>query len=207
MTDFWLVRHGSIDTLDVRIAGWTPAIQLNPLGLREVAALSERLANCGAQHIYASPLDRTRATAQLLAETLACPISVCEELGELQFGDWTGKCFDELADDAHWQRFNRFRSGTRIPNGETMLEVQARAVSALLRLRADHPDGRVVLVTHGDVIKAVVAYVLGMPLDFYDRLEIAPASITQIVLHEHTVRLLRLNDSAHVCPPPSAAGG
>jgi broad specificity phosphatase PhoE len=198
MTDFWLIRHGSIDTLDVRIAGWTPDIQLNQVGQREVAALAERLADCGARHIYASPLDRTRATARTIERALECEHVVCEELGELQFGDWTGKSFEELAGNTEWDRFNRFRSGTRIPSGEMMLEVQARAVSTLLRLRAEHPDERVLLVTHGDVIKAIVAYVLGMPLDFYDRLDIAPASITQLELHPHTVRLLRLNDQAHL---------
>ena len=198
MTDFWLIRHGSTDTLNHGIAGWQPGVHLNPIGQQEVRALALRTADCGATSIYCSPLERTKTTAQLVAAKLGCPVIEDRELGELDFGDWTGLGFGDLHGDPLWQRWNTFRSGTRIPRGELMVEVQVRAVQVLLRLRDDRPNQRVLIVSHGDVIKALVTYFLGMPLDFYPRLEVAPASITQLeVGHEHA-RLIRLNDCAHL---------
>jgi broad specificity phosphatase PhoE len=198
MTDFWLVRHGSTDTLDVGIAGCQPGVMLNALGQREVAALAARLAESGVRLVYTSPLERARLTAGAIAARLGCEVRPQDDLIELQFGDWTGLSFEALARDPDWHLFNSFRSGTRIPNGETMLEVQARAMAALLQLRRTHPDERLIVVTHGDVIKAIVCHVLGMPLDFHDRLDIAPASLTRLSLHPHGVRLSRLNDVGHL---------
>jgi probable phosphomutase (TIGR03848 family) len=198
MTRFCLVRHGSTDTLDREIAGRKPGVPLNARGRAEVEALASRLANEPFAAVYASPLERTRTTAETIAQRRGSEVALRDALLELQFGEWTGTSFTELQRDPRWQRFNLFRSGTRIPDGETMLEAQARSVAVLLELRARHPGERVLIVTHGDVIRALVAYVLGMPLDFYNRLEIAPASICEIELDELGTRVCRLNDVAHV---------
>jgi broad specificity phosphatase PhoE len=193
MTRFILVRHGSTDTLDVGIAGWQPGVTLNERGRREVKALAGRIAG-PFDALFSSPLERTQETASVLAERLELLVQPHLALAELRFGDWTGRSFSELHGDPQWARFNSFRSGTRIPDGETMLEVQTRAVHALLALRQSHPGKRLLLVTHGDVIKALVAYVLGMSLDLLFRFDVAPASQTEIELDEDHMRLLRLND-------------
>jgi probable phosphomutase (TIGR03848 family) len=198
MSEFWLVRHGSTDTLDREIAGRRPGVALNARGRAEVSALALRLAHEDFAAVYASPLERTRETANAIVEKQHREVVACDALNELQFGAWTGLAFDELERDPRWQCFNVFRSGTRIPDGETMLETQARAVAVLLELRSRHPDERVLLVTHGDVIRAVIAHVLGMPLDFYARLEVAPASISVIALDDRTTRVCRMNDVAHL---------
>lgn len=191
MTTFLLIRHGSTDMLDVGISGWKPEIALNARGRTEVAKLAAKLARRHVDALYASPLERTRRTAAALAEVWGVPPVVCEALGELRFGAWTGKSFDALAEDQQWKRFNHFRCGTRIPEGELMLETQARSVSALLGLRDRHEGQTVALVSHGDVIKAVLGYFLGMPLDLHIRLEIAPASVSELELsHDHAKVLL-----------------
>jgi broad specificity phosphatase PhoE len=205
MTDFWLIRHGSTDTLDHSIAGRTPGVMLNAAGEAEVAALTRRIQGIDVQRIYTSPLERTLATARPLASTLGCELTQLDALAELHFGEWTGKMFTDLHHDSQWRHFNLFRSGTQIPGGESMLGVQARAVEALLSLRELHPNARVLVVSHGDVIKAVVMHFLGIALDFCGRLDIAPASITQLELHEHTARVPRLNDTAHLEQAPSRA--
>jgi probable phosphoglycerate mutase len=201
MTDLWLIRHGSTDTLDERIAGWSPGVHLSERGQRELSALCQRVAGCGATQVYTSPLERTCETALALASALQCPLHQHDALGELQFGSWTDQRFSELDRDPHWQRFNRFRSGTRLPSGDSFLSVQARAVSFLLELSARYPDERILIVSHGDVIKSVVMHFLGVPIDFCHRLTIAPTSISQIELHADYVCVPRLNDTSHCVRP------
>jgi probable phosphoglycerate mutase len=121
-----------------------------------------------------------------------------DELAELEFGEWTGAEFAALNDDPRWERFNRFRSGTQIPAGESMLDVTARVVGALLELRDRHTDQTVVVVSHGDVIKAAVMHFLGIPIDFCHRLVLAPASITRLELDAHGARLVSWNDTVHL---------
>jgi probable phosphoglycerate mutase len=193
MTRFLLVRHGSTDTLDVGLAGWQEGIALNDRGRREVRALAEWIEG-PVDAAFSSPLQRTRETAAVLAGRLGLAVQAHLAFAELRFGTWTGQSFTELGTDPRWQRFNSFRSGTRIPGGETILEVQSRAIHGLFELRESHPGQRVLIVTHGDVIKVVVAYVLGMSLDHLLRLDIAPASRTEIELDDEQVRLLTLND-------------
>jgi len=201
MTDFWLIRHGSTDTLDERIAGCAPGVHLNERGRNEVLALASRIGDCGAQCVYTSPLERARETAEPLAAALQCPLIQQEALGELEFGSWTNQRFDQLQGDEHWGRFNRFRSGTRLPGGDSFLSVQARAVNVLLDLRERHPNERILIVSHGDVIKGVLMHFLGIAIDMCHRLTIAPTSISQLELHADYVSITRINDTSHVERP------
>jgi len=110
-------------------------------------------------------------------------------------GEWSGLSYRELDERPEWRRFNQVRSMTRIPGGELMVETQARMVGELDRLRAAHPDEVFAVVSHGDVIKAAIAYFAGMPLDFLWRFEIDPASVSVIAFEGDMPRILRLNDS------------
>jgi len=198
MTQFCLIRHGTTHTLDHSIAGWTPRVPLSERGRAEVHALAVRLRGSPVRHVYTSPLERAHETAAALAAEIGCDLSTLEDLGELRYGVWTGKSFDELERDELFHVYNRFRCGTNIPQGESMLAVQARAVATLLQLRSVHPEEQVVLVTHSDVIKAVVMHFLGIALDLCHRLEIAPASLTRLELGHDFARVLTLNDTSHL---------
>jgi probable phosphoglycerate mutase len=200
MTTFWLIRHGSTDAMDRRLCGRMPGFELNELGEREVAALAERVraARVGIARVYTSPLERALSTARALVARIDCSMKCLDDFAELEFGEWTGEAFEDLTGDPRWERFNHFRSGTRIPEGESMLDVSARAVRALLALRDQHGDQTVAVVSHGDVIKAAVMHFLGVPLDFCHRLALAPASITQLELGAHGARLVTWNDTAHL---------
>ena len=193
MTRFCLVRHGHTDAVDHSLAGWQDRVALNARGVRALEKLAAWFAEREISAVYTSPIARTLHSAELIARRLGLTPVPCAALGELQFGDWTGKKFTELRSDRQWQRFNRFRSATRMPNGETMLETQTRAIGALLSLRDRHPEQSIALITHGDVIKAIAVYFLGMPLDLYARLVIAPASLTELELDGDQVRCLVLN--------------
>ena len=193
MTTFLLVRHATCDPVGRSIAGRLPGIPLNAEGREQAARLAERLRGVALDAIYSSPIQRARETADAIATGRALAVSTAEELIELDFAAWSGRTLAELEDDARWRRFNRLRSVARASSGESMLDVQARAVALVERLRAEHPDGRVALVSHGDVIRGLVAHLAGIPLDLFQRLEIEPASVSVIGVDEHHVAVRCLN--------------
>jgi probable phosphomutase (TIGR03848 family) len=195
MTTFLLIRHALNDYMDRAIAGWTPGVHLNDAGRAQAEGLAGRLAQAPIAAIYSSPLERARETAAPLATRLGLEIRICDSFGEIRYGEWTGKPLAELAEDGRWRQFNFIRSLTRAPEGETMLDAQARAAAGLEELRDRHPREMVAVFSHGDVIKAAVAYFAGIPIDFYHRFDIGPASVTVVTVDDHGPRLLRINDT------------
>lgn len=193
MTTFYLIRHGDTPAVGHFVAGRAPGVRLNDRGRRQVEELAERLAGEPIRAVYSSPLERTRETAGPLAKRLGFEVRLADELIELDFGEWTGKSFAELDPLPEWRRYNAYRGGTRIPGGELMLEVQVRVAGFVQRLCAEHPGEAVALVSHGDVIRAALLHYLGMPLDFYHRIEISPASVSVVVLGDYGPQVLSLN--------------
>jgi probable phosphoglycerate mutase len=126
-------------------------------------------------------------------------VEILETLDEIDYGDWTGRSLIELEKLPRWQQYNAYRSGTRIPNGELMLEAQARIVAEMERLRDLHPEDTIALVSHGDLIKAAVACYVGAPLDLFQRIEIHPASISVLALDDHGPQLRCLNNTGELC--------
>lgn len=193
MTTFLLVRHATNDLVGHTLAGRQAGVYLNEQGRAEAARLADHLARASVDRILSSPLERARETAAPLAEQIGLAVEVSEAIGEIDFGDWTGRSVEELEGEDHWQQFNAFRSGTRAPNGELMLEVQARYVAEMQRLAERHPDETVALFSHKDPIRAVLTYYLGMPLDLFLRIEIDPASVTALTVGDYGPQLLYLN--------------
>jgi probable phosphoglycerate mutase len=185
MTRLYLIRHAATDLLAERIAGRLPAVPLSAAGREEAARLARRLAEREIRAIYSSPQQRARETARFVGDALTLPVQIVEEIDEIDYCDWTGRSFEELAADPQWQAFNRFRSRARIPNGEAMLEVQTRAVGFMERLESLHPAESIAVISHGDVIRAALAFYLGTALDFILRFEIGPASMSVIEIGEH----------------------
>lgn len=200
MTTFLLIRHAHVDAVGNSLAGRRPGIHLSELGKQEARALAERLPDVPIHGIYSSPLERALETAAPLAERLSLRIEPTEELIEFDFGDWTGLSFQELEGDPRWRQFNTFRSGTRVPGGESMLEVQARAIACLQRLHQTRPDQTLLLVSHCDLIRAILCHYLGIPLDLFLRLAIDPAALSVLRLHQDTATILTINANA---PPGS----
>jgi probable phosphoglycerate mutase len=120
-------------------------------------------------------------------------------LNELEFGSWLGKPFADLRDCEEWRQFNKLRSLTRAPGGESLLEVQARAWNSLEQIQASHPDGTVAAITHGDVIRALLLLLLGTPLDHILRLEVAPGSMSEVVLGGGEPLVRSVNESVWFC--------
>ena len=192
--DFYLVRHGSNDYLaKALLAGRSPNVHLNEQGRAEAERLANALANAGVQRIFSSPLERAIQTAEPTARRLGLEIEITREILEIDFGDWTGKAIRDLDRDPAWKNFNSYRSGTRIPNGETMLEAQGRMIGFVEKLRRENAAQTVALFSHGDPIKSVFAYYLGIPLDLFTRIEISPGSYSILRLESWGPQVVAIN--------------
>jgi broad specificity phosphatase PhoE len=197
VTIFHLVRHGEHVLRDRGIlAGRTPGVGLSTTGRAEIAATAEILAGEDIAALYASPLERTRESAEILAARLGLPVRCRDDLIELDFGEWTGLTFDEVRRDPRWEAWRACRSMAAIPGGESMRQVQQRIMNALVTLEREHPGAVLVAVSHGDVIRAALLYALGMPLDLYARIEIGLASLSTIEFDRSGFRVRRVNQ----CP-------
>ncbi len=191
------------------MAGWLPGVHLNDAGKNQAQTLAARLAHFPLAAIYSSPLDRTMETAYYLAAPHRLEVQVIAEIGEVRYGDWEGGELKELSKHELWPGIQHYPSGTRFPGGgETLGEVQMRAVAAIDRLRAQHPKEIIALVSHADLIKLVIAYYIGMHVDLFQRLVINPASLTALSFHAMGPRLLAFNETGsldHLLPQPEAS--
>ncbi|MFC4172149.1 histidine phosphatase family protein [Microvirga sp. GCM10011540] len=193
-TTFFLVRHAAHDRVGTVLCGRMPGVSLGSVGKAQAERLSERLANESVAAVLTSPLERARETAEPIAARIGRPLEICEPIVEIEFGGWSGMSFDELTHVPLWKQWNSARSVTRPPDGETMLEVQARIVGAMEQMRKTYSGRPVVLVSHCDVIKAALLYYLGMPIDAYGRFDIDPASISTVTVADWGAKVLRLNE-------------
>lgn len=203
VTTVLLIRHATTDLIGERIAGSMPGVHLNAQGQAQAVVLSEALRDWPIAAIYSSPLERARETAAPLSERAGLPIQFREAFGELHFGAWEGRSLQELAGDSLWQRFNACRSLARAPGGELMMETAARVVTELEHLRAQHNEDCLAIFSHGDVIRAALILYAGIPFDLFQRIEISPASISIVELHDSGPCLKGVNwPVAHLPPQP-----
>lgn len=175
------VRHGKTPTTGQILPGRAPGLDLAEDGRTQARSVGEKLATLAKVDIvYASPLARARQTAALIAEQLSQQVHTETGLLECDFGEWTGAELKELIKRPEWQTVQRWPSGWRFPGGESFAEMQLRMTLAHERFRARHPGGTVVAVSHADPIKAAVADAMGVHLDLFQRVVIAPCSVTAI---------------------------
>src|SRR3954452_6473736 len=206
MTTVLLVRHGLTAMTGPVLAGWTTGVHLHDRGREQATSLAERLLPLPVAGIVSSPLERCQETAAALAVGRTLDVATDEELGECRYGDWTGQEIKKLAKDPLWKVVQAHPSAARFPGGEALRETQARAVDAV-RARNDElgDDATWIAVSHGDVIKAIVADALGLHLDLFQRIQVDPCSVTVIRYTELRPFLLRLNDTgggiADLMPP------
>src|SRR5215217_9561531 len=198
-----LLRHAVTDHTGARLSGWMPGLHLTEQGREQAAALAGRLAAVPLDALYASPLERCQETAAVLAKARDLKVETLEDLGEVRYGDWTGRTIKELAKEPLWKVVQATPSAARFPDGESLYEMQARAVLAVERLREAHPGQTVAVCSHADVIKALTCHYLGMHLDLFQRVVVSPASVTAFAFGP-VPYLVRLNDAggnADLAPP------
>ena len=204
-----LVRHGQNDWVDKkRLAGWTPGVHLNDEGRKQVEALAGRLGHLPVKAIYSSPLERCMETAAVVANSHDLPVIKLESIGEVRYGKWEGKKLKKLVNKRkRWYAVQHFPSRFRFPEGESFLEVQQRAVETVEKLNGRHKGEMLVLVSHADVIRLLLAYYLGMHVDLFQRIAIAPASVSVLALTDSgPLRVIRVNDHGPLQAPKEVNG-
>jgi probable phosphomutase (TIGR03848 family) len=181
MATVFFVRHGRTDANVAGVLAGRSAVGLDARGRSQAAAAGRRLRAVPIQAVVTSPLNRTRQTAAALVEARSSRIPVKREPGfqEIDYGQWSGRSLAELAQEDLWPVVQRHPSAVTFPDGESMAAMQHRAVASIRHWNARYPRAYAI-VSHGDVIKAVLADALGMHLDQFQRLVIDPGSISAV---------------------------
>lgn len=210
-----LVRHGrTTANASGTLAGRTPGVRLDETGAAQAARAGDRLSGVPLAGIVSSPLERCRQTARAIASARTEPIRITTDRGitECDYGAWQGRTLKELAKEKLWSLVQTQPSAAVFPEGESMAAMQARAVTAVRRHDAavedEHGSGAVwVAVSHGDIIKSVLADALGMHLDLFQRLHVDPASISVVRYTGTRPYVLTTNthagDLSWLAPPPA----
>lgn len=190
-----LVRHAAHDLDGRAFAGRLPGLSINARGRTQALQLAARLAPERVDALYCSPQPRTRQTAAPIGARLGLSAAVAPEFDEIDFGDWTGRAFDELRREqpGPWQAWVQRRGSACAPGGEAFAAVQRRALAGVQRLQRTHATGCVLVVSHGDVIKSVLAHFLGMSLDRLESFAIDCASLSELALGEDWAQVRRVN--------------
>ncbi|ROS61080.1 putative phosphomutase (TIGR03848 family) [Frigoribacterium sp. PhB160] len=181
-----LVRHGrTTANASGVLAGRTPGVELDDVGRAQAERTGERLAAVPLVAVVSSPLERCRQTAQLILDRQeGSPVTPVDDgITECDYGDWQGRTLKELSTEPLWATVQGQPSAVTFPGGESMATMQSRAVAAIRRhdaaVEAEHGPGAVwVAVSHGDIIKSVLADALGMHLDLFQRIAVGPASVS-----------------------------
>jgi probable phosphoglycerate mutase len=190
-----LVRHAVTEHTGPLLSGRMPGIDLSERGRGQATATADRLAKLTVSAVYASPIERTTQTAEEIADRHGLSVQPLAGVIEADYGEWTGGKIAELAKTDEWKVVQVAPSRARFPGGETIREMQARTVAALDDVVAAHPNETVVVVSHADPIKSAIAHYTGMHLDLFQRVHVAPASVTVFDFHQYGSMMVKCNDT------------
>lgn len=199
-TVVFFVRHGTTPTTGKVLPGRAVGLHLSDQGLAEAERTGERLAAVGATALYTSPLERTRETARVIARHVGLRPVVERGLLECDFGEWTGQQIAELAKRPEWATVQHHPTGFRFPGGESFAELRARIAVTLERLTARHRGEAVILVSHADPIKIALGEALGQPLDLFQRIVVAPCSVSAVAYGAVAPAVLATGSAGDLAP-------
>jgi probable phosphomutase (TIGR03848 family) len=182
MARLLLIRHAPTAETGRKLTGRLPGVELGEKGQQVAERLAQRLADLKLDAVYASPIERTWETAEIVARPHGLTPIREDGLLEIDFGNWSGRTFKQLTRLKLWRTVQMTPSRVTFPGGEAMADMQRRAVATCERLAASSPKGTIALVSHADVIKAIVSHYLGQPFDLFQRIVISPASVSVIEL-------------------------
>ena len=190
-----LVRHAVTPETGTTLSGRAPGIDLSDAGRAQADATAERLASVPLAAVYASPIERTTQTAELIAKRHGLAVESLPGVIEADYGEWTGAKLSDLAKTDLWKTVQAAPSRVRFPGGEAMVAMQARMVEAIEMVSEDHAGETIVVVSHADPIKAAIAHFTGLALDLFQRIAVAPSSIAVLELGTFGATLLKCNDT------------
>ncbi len=191
----FLVRHALTPVTGHKLIGRLPGFALSEKGREQAAETGRRLAGAPLRAIYSSPMERCVETAEAIAAHHKLKVQTVDDLSEIDYGSWQGRSLKSLHGTKGWKELMARPADFRFPGGETIREAHTRGMVAVEALRLKHQGKAVAACSHCDMIKLIVAGCLGLGLDLYDRINIAPASITTLYLSEGTPRLINASDT------------
>ena len=189
-----LIRHAAHVELGRTLSGRRRDVALSDDGLQQAEIVADLLAVEPLVAVYSSPRERAWYTARELADRLGVKVQPADGLDEVDFGAWTGMAFDALEGDPGWDEWNSARASARPPGGESMEEAVARAVAEVERIASEHRGETVAAVSHCDIIRGLIAYYLGLPLDNLLRFDIDPASVSRLAVGGWGARVISVNE-------------
>lgn len=190
-----LIRHATAEYKPGRLYGWTPGVHLSAQGRDEAKRLADRLDPVRLNALYSSPLERCIETAEAVAAGRRVDVAVDERVGEVQYGSWQGRTFRSLVKTPLWRVVQLTPSQAIFPGGESLLQLQRRGVEAIEDIRTRHRRGIVGIVSHADMIKAMLAHYLGLHLDLFQRISVDTASVSAVAFSNGFPRVLRISDT------------
>ncbi len=202
MATVLLVRHGrTTANATGLLAGRQRGIHLDDTGTAQAAAVAERLSPVKLAAIVSSPLERCRETAAPIAKAAGLRVTAERGLIECDYGDWQGRELKELVKEKLWATVQAHPAAAAFPGGESMAEMMARSSAAVRRrdaeVAAEHGASAVwVVVSHGDIIKGILADALGMHLDLFQRINVDPGSLSIIRYTSARPYVLAMNTNA-----------
>ena len=188
-----LIRHGHAEPVGRWLAGRREGVALSDIGRAEAERLRDGLAYAPLTAIYSSPMQRAVETAEPLARDHGLCVQPRAAFNEVDFGDWTGRMLEDLAEDAAWRSFNANRQCACPPGGEALQCVQRRVVDELLALSRCHAGEMIAIVTHAEPIRCAIAAFCGGSLDDVLTLEISPGHVSTIGIEPMVCRVLAVN--------------
>ena len=195
MTIIFLIRHGLTSVTGSKLYGRTEGFHLDERGRAQSERLVERFASVRATAVYSSPLERCIETVEPLAAAQRLPVVPRDDLIEMDAGSWTGRSLSSLRRTKLWREVQQSPSTFRFPGGEAFAEAQARVVGEIERIGRRHRRGRVVVATHGDIVRILLAHFAGVPLDLFQRTVVDTASVSVVQLGGGQTHVLLVNDT------------
>ena len=192
-----LARHGQSVSNAIRRFQGAQDVALSPLGMRQAEALGQAVSRRAIAHVYVSPFERARHTAEIALARLDLPLTVVDDLRELSLGEWEGCTVEEIRTRPGdpYARWVRDPVQCPPPGGEPLADVQARVLRAVEGITVAHPNGDdVLIVSHGGVISALLAHCFGLPLSSIWRIAVANCSLSEIA----PPRVVSVNETGHL---------
>jgi broad specificity phosphatase PhoE len=196
----FVVRHGETDwSRERRFTGWRD-IPLSEAGRRQCEAVAQALAGTAVTAVWASPLERTRLAAEIIAKPHKLALEIAPDFREMGFGQWEGLTRQEVAArfPREWALWSTTPAGFAAPGGEALAAVAERVTRGLDALKAAHEGGTVILITHAVVARLIVLDALGLEPERLWTVDAAPAGISELEYREDWVTVHRMNTLAHL---------
>jgi broad specificity phosphatase PhoE len=167
---------------------------LDERGEGQARFVAQRLLKFPQLIVESSPRRRARHTAGIIASARDTTVRIVPQMDDVDYGRWSGQTFEALLADPQWRRWNKYRRVSRTPAGDSIRDVQDRALAHFRKLQQEFDAETIVIVTHEEVIRSVVLVALQAPIDDYSRFAIGPASMTRLTVEGSQLRLDSVNE-------------